>query len=102
MNSWVKLCDRSDLPAEGEAREFTVQGHTLCVATVGGRPLAVDNVCPHRGGPLAEGTIEHGRVVCPWHQWEFNLGTGISTHSESAKIATYELQEEEGIVRVKI
>jgi nitrite reductase (NADH) small subunit len=43
--------------------------------------MALDNVCPHRGGPLAEGFIEHGKIVCPWHQWEFDLATGQATHS---------------------
>lgn len=79
MSEWVKLCGRNDLPSEGHAKEFSVGDRTLCVATVGGKPLALDNVCPHRGGPLAEGTIERGKIVCPWHQWEFDLSTGVGT-----------------------
>ncbi len=79
MSEWVKLCRRDELPAEGQAKEFSVAGRTLCVATLGGKPLALDNVCPHRGGPLAEGTVEHGKIVCPWHQWEFDLVTGAGT-----------------------
>jgi nitrite reductase (NADH) small subunit len=91
MSEWVKLCGRQDLPAEAEAKEFCVRGHTLCVATLNGTPLALDNVCPHRGGPLAEGTVEHGKIVCPWHQWEFDLATGEATHSAAAKATSYPL-----------
>jgi len=92
MSEWVRLCGRKELPAEAEAKEFSVQGHTLCVATLKGTPLALDNVCPHRGGPLAEGTVEHGKIVCPWHQWEFDLATGQASHSPAAKATRYPLR----------
>jgi hypothetical protein len=46
MSEWVRLCGRQELPAEAEAKEFSVQGHTLCVATLKGTPLALYNVCP--------------------------------------------------------
>ncbi|MDR5727432.1 MAG: Rieske (2Fe-2S) protein, partial [Terriglobia bacterium] len=61
MSELIKLCRRDELPAEGQAKEFSAAGRTICVATLGGKPLALDNVCPHRGGPLAEGTIERGK-----------------------------------------
>ncbi len=79
MSELIRLCRRDELPAEGQAKEFSAAGRTICVATLGGKPLALDNVCPHRGGPLAEGTIERGKIVCPWHQWEFDLATGAGT-----------------------
>ena len=89
MREAVKLCTRAELPAEGQAKEFPVGGKMLCVAMIGGKPTAINNVCPHRGGPLAEGTIEDGKVVCPWHQWEFDLASGVSTHSPDAKVDVY-------------
>jgi len=92
MSEWLKVCDRQDLPAEGEAREFSVAGRTLCVATIAGQPLALDNVCPHRGGPLAEGVVEHGKIICPWHQFEFDLATGAASGSSTLKALTYTLR----------
>lgn len=102
MSDWVKLCGRDRLPPEGEAKEFRVHGISLCVATLQGTPHAVNNVCPHRGGPLAEGHVEHGRVVCPWHQWEFDLVTGVSTHSQNAKVTAYPLQQAGNDILVKL
>ena len=102
MSDWVKLCRRGELPSEGAAKEFSVQGKTLCVATVGGKPMALDNVCPHRGGPLAEGTIEGGKVVCPWHQWEFDLATGAATGSPSIQAVVYALRIDGEDVLVEI
>ena len=102
MSEWVRLCGRQELPAESEAKEFSVHGHTLCVATLKGIPMALDNVCPHRGGPLAEGSIEHGKIVCPWHQWEFDLATGHATHTADAKATSYRLRIEGDDVLVEI
>jgi nitrite reductase (NADH) small subunit len=102
VSDWVKLCDRDQLPPEGEAKEFRVHDVSLCVATLRGTPHAVNNVCPHRGGPLAEGHVEHGRVVCPWHQWEFDLVTGVSTHSQNAKVTAYPLQQAGNDILVKL
>ena len=102
MSEWVRLCGRQELPAETEAREFSIQGHTICVAMQHGTPLALDNVCPHRGGPLAEGTIEHGKIVCPWHQWEFDLATGEASHSAAAKATCYPLRVQGDDVLVEL
>ena len=89
MTQSLHLCTRADLPAEGQAKEFSVGDIVLCVALINGKPLAINNVCPHRGGPLAEGTVEGGKVVCPWHQWEFDLATG--TGGEGSDVAAYTL-----------
>ncbi len=102
MSEWLKLCNRAELPAEGNAKEFTVQGATLCVAMIDGKPLALDNVCPHRGGPLAEGTIEDGKVVCPWHQWEFDLVTGAASDGSDTKAVSYALRQNGDDVLVEI
>jgi nitrite reductase (NADH) small subunit len=102
MSEWVKLCGRTDLPPEGAAKEFCVRDHTLCVATLHGKPLALDNVCPHRGGPLAEGTVEHGKIVCPWHQWEFDLATGQATQAATVKAIAYPLRLQGDDIMVEI
>ncbi len=91
MSEPVRLCAVAELPVEGQAKEFSVGEHTVCVARIGGKPLALNNVCPHRGGPLAEGTIEGGKVVCPWHQWTFDLATGVATDPPGAKTEAYAL-----------
>lgn len=93
MSEWRKLCNRAELPAEGCAKEFSIEEKTICVAMIEGTPLALDNVCPHRGGPLAEGTIEGGKVVCPWHQWEFDLATGQSADTSGTGTTAYALRE---------
>jgi nitrite reductase (NADH) small subunit len=87
----LKIGTRADLPAPGEAREFSVEGKTVCVANVDGQCSAMDNVCLHRGGPLGQGVIEKGKVVCPWHGWEFDPKTGQVGHNATVRVAVYPL-----------
>ena len=88
MRELVKLCTRSELPQPGEAKEFAVGARTLCIANVDGSIRALDNECPHRGGPLSEGVIEEGKLVCPWHAWAFDPVTG-ATDSSQERVAVY-------------
>jgi len=89
MPSYVRIAVRSELPAEGQAKEFTVGGRVICVANVGGTISAMDNVCLHRGGPLGQGLVEAGKIVCPWHGWQWDPKTGEAGHNRAARVAVY-------------
>jgi nitrite reductase (NADH) small subunit len=88
MTEPVKICVKGDLPRPGEAKEFSAGTKTLCIANVDGVIRALDNECPHRGGPLAEGMIEEGKLICPWHAWAFDPATG-ATSSSQERVAVY-------------
>lgn len=102
MPSFIKLTTQSELPATDEAKEFPCGAKTICVANVGGVYSAMDNVCLHRGGPLGEGMIENGKVVCPWHGWAWDPKTGEAAQNANAKVAVYPLKIENGDVLVEI
>lgn len=53
-----------------------VEDTTVVIFEVDGEYYALDNQCPHQGGPLGEGKIEDGNVYCPWHGWQFDVDTG--------------------------
>lgn len=88
MTALVKICAKGDLPRPGEAREFSGGSRTLCIANVDGVIRALNSECPHRGGPLAEGLIERGRLICPWHAWSFDPATG-ATDASQERVAVY-------------
>jgi len=73
---FVRLTDTANLPAPNEAKEVPCGDKTICVANLDGQYLAVDNVCVHLGGPLGEGVVNQGKIVCPWHGWAYDLKTG--------------------------
>ena len=73
--NWYKVADVNEL-AEGGLKQVVANGKTLVLARSEGHYRALDNRCPHAGGPLAEGSIENGLLVCPWHGREYHLATG--------------------------
>jgi nitrite reductase/ring-hydroxylating ferredoxin subunit len=66
------------------------------------RVVVVDNACPHAGGNLSAGDVVGGVVSCPWHQWTFELDTGVCTHSPLARVRRYEAELREGVIWVEI
>jgi nitrite reductase (NADH) small subunit len=87
----VRICGAAELPRAGGLKCVTVRGREVCLANVDGHIAALSNVCPHRGGPLCEGSIEDGRVVCPWHGWAFDSRSGEASHSAQAKVEVFPL-----------
>ena len=104
--AFIKLTTQTELPAADTAKEFPCpqggEDKTICVANVNGSYSAMDNVCLHQGGPLGEGMIENGNVVCPWHGWQYDPKTGQAAHNASAKVAVYPLKIENGDVLIEI
>jgi nitrite reductase (NADH) small subunit len=102
MPNFIKLTTQSELPAADTAKEFSCGDKTICVANVNGAYSAMDNVCLHQGGPLGEGTIENGKVVCPWHGWAWDPKSGEATHNARAKVDVYPLKIENGDVLIEV
>ena len=72
---WRKALDTDELP-EGRVKPVTCEHQTVCMTHFKGQYAALDNKCPHQGGPLGEGSIEHGLLRCPWHGWDYDPLTG--------------------------
>jgi nitrite reductase (NADH) small subunit len=89
LAEWVRLCTVDEAPKPGEVMEAEAAGVAICLANVGGRLSALDNICPHRQGPLGGGWLEGEAVVCPWHSWAFNTTTGEADPPEHAKVAVF-------------
>ncbi len=98
---FIKLAPESELPALNEAKELPCGDKLVCVANVNGEISAMENTCLHRGGPLGEGVIEGGKVICPWHGWAWDPKTGQAQVS-GAKIAVYPVRIENGDVSIEI
>jgi nitrite reductase (NADH) small subunit len=100
--NYVKLTTESELPKHGEAKEFELAGKTICVANVNGTITAMDNICLHMGGPLGQGYVEGGKIVCPWHGWEYDLKTGELGDDPKSKLDLYPIRIENGDVLIEM
>jgi nitrite reductase (NADH) small subunit len=90
---FIKLAAQSELPGINQAKEFSCNGKAVCVANLDGVIHAMENTCLHRGGPLGEGVIEGGKVICPWHGWAWDPKTGQAGPPD-AKVAVYPVKVE--------
>jgi len=102
MANFIKLTTEPELPLVVEAKEFPCGAKAVCVANVNGVYSALDNVCPHRGGPLGQGMIEGSKVVCPWHGWAWDTKTGQAVQDPNMKVTVYPLKIQGGDVLIEI
>ena len=92
--TWLKVLDPGELP-EGRVTSVTCEHTTVCVTHFKGQYAAMDNRCPHQGGPLGEGSIENGLLRCPWHGWDFDPLTGKPPGGYDDGVPTYPVEERE-------
>jgi nitrite reductase/ring-hydroxylating ferredoxin subunit len=70
----------------GTMIEARVGEATYVISNVAGSLHALDGVCPHRGGPLAQGALHGHSIVCPWHAWEFDCRSGEHDYNPSIRL----------------
>ena len=80
MAKTIKAAQASDV-APGSATAVDVDGRRIALFNVQGTFYAIEDTCPHRGGPLSEGELEDATVTCPWHGATFDVRTGAVTGS---------------------
>lgn len=103
MAKWVRICGIAEAPEPGKVIEANVEvGIQVCVANLNGELMALDNICPHRQGPLGQGWIEGEAVVCPWHSWAFNLRSGASEYPANERVGAFPIKVEGVDVLVEI
>lgn len=96
---WMKIA-QSEALAEGSSLEVLVDQQILAIFREDGILYALDGMCAHQGGPLAEGTVQNDCVTCPWHGWQYELKTGIQTINRQPLQTTYPIREIEGRIEV--
>ena len=75
MSKLIKVAETKDV-SPGTAKVVQAEGRSIALFNVAGTFHAIDNTCPHRGGPLGEGELADEVVTCPWHGAKFNVKTG--------------------------
>ncbi len=78
----------------GSAKAVTVGTREIALFHVEGEFYAMDNTCPHQGGPLCEGRIEGKTVTCPLHAWTFKLESGKMALGDYALVDTFDVRVE--------
>src|SRR5664279_5392389 len=92
VQRWRRVGE-ADVPAEGRVRSVIVDGRSIAMSRCGGRLGALENRCPHQGGPLGEGSIEKGLLRCPWHGYDYDPLTGLPPGDFADAVPGYTVEE---------
>jgi nitrite reductase (NADH) small subunit len=96
MNGWTDIGAADDVPPLG-ARVVTAGERRIAVfRTAADAFFALDDRCPHKGGPLAQGIVHGARVTCPLHNFVIELATGQAVAPDKGCVARYDIKSENG------
>ncbi|HEX8709652.1 MAG TPA: non-heme iron oxygenase ferredoxin subunit [Pyrinomonadaceae bacterium] len=97
----VRVGRVEDVPPGRGATVELLNGTELALYNVGGEFYAIENFCPHKGAPLADGRLCGHAVECDWHGWRFDLRTGRCLTNASA-VESYQVVIEDGWIKILI
>ena len=98
MTDWIELGNISAVPRRGARCVNTPGGKIAVFRTAEDQIFAIENRCPHKGGPLSEGIVHGASVTCPLHNWVFDLATGEAQGADEGSVRTYPVKVEDGVI----
>ena len=101
--NWIRVTRVENIPLR-EGRSVRIGDDEIAIFNLGDdRYVAVDNACPHRGGPLCDGIVSGNAVICPLHGWKISLETGnVMKPDVCVRVETYPVSVRDGVVCVQI
>lgn len=100
--SWIKITEVENIPVR-EGRSVKMDRNEIAVFNLGDRFAAIENRCPHSGGPLCDGIVSGATVICPLHGWKVCLDTGaILKQQVSVRVEVYPVRVENGVLEVDV
>ncbi len=99
---WVRVTPCENIPPR-EGRAAAIGDREIALFNLGDRFLALDNRCPHAGGPLCDGIVTGVSVVCPLHAWKVDLESGrVQRPAVEGCVRVYATRVEDGVVLVEV
>ena len=100
--SWTKICPLSEIPKLGARVVRTKDVEIGVFRTEDDRVFAVNNTCPHKGGPLSQGIVYGDKVACPLHSWKISLVDGKAEEPDIGETTCFNTKIEDGIVFLEV
>lgn len=107
MQHWIQIAPFDDFPKLG-ARVVRTKNKDAMDIEVGifrtedDRVFAINNSCPHKGGPLSQGIVYGDKVACPLHSWKISLIDGKAEEPDVGETACYQVKVEDGMVYLSL
>ena len=93
---WIEVGSLDDIPSRGARCVNTPEGKLAVFRTAEGQVFAIEDHCPHKGGPLSEGIVHGTSVTCPLHNWVISLETGKALGADEGVVRTVPVKIEDG------
>lgn len=100
MSDWIDVGAMTDIPRRAARCVNTPNGKIAIFRTMDDQLFAIDDKCPHKGGPLSQGIVHGAQVTCPLHNWVFSLETGEAQGADDGKVKTTPLKVEDGRILI--
>jgi nitrite reductase (NADH) small subunit len=100
--NWISIGNIADIPLRGARCVKTPQGKVAVFRTAENEVFAIEDHCPHKGGPLSQGIVHARAVTCPLHNWVISLETGKALGADEGTVKTIPLRNEDGMLFIAL
>ena len=100
--NWLQVCSLDDIPRLGSRVIQSPAGNIAVFRNNDNEVFALNDRCPHKGGPLSQGIVFDRRVTCPLHNWVISLETGDATGPDVGCTQRYDICVEDGTVYIAL
>lgn len=98
---WIDVAAPADCPP-GRALTVAAGDWSVALSNVDGRFHAIENTCPHMGGPLGRGELQGEVLLCPWHAWRFDVRTGCAVANPDVRVYRFAVKLDHGRIWVEV
>lgn len=100
--TWIAIGNIADIPLRGARCVKTPQGKVAVFRTSENEVFAIEDHCPHKGGPLSQGIVHAKAVTCPLHNWVISLETGKALGADEGAVKTIPLRNDDGVLFIAL
>jgi nitrite reductase (NADH) small subunit len=100
--NWLKVGSIDDIPVRGARVVKSPLGCVAVFRTTTDEVFAIDDKCPHKGGPLSQGIVHGQSVTCPLHNWVISLATGAAQGADLGQVRTIPVKLVDGVVMLRL
>lgn len=102
MTNWIDIGTLDEIPARGARCIATPNGRIAVFRTTEDRVFAIEDNCPHKGGPLSQGIVHGSAVTCPLHNWVISLETGRALGADEGSVRTIPVKVDDGRLMLSV
>ncbi|WP_156383048.1 nitrite reductase small subunit NirD [Rhizobium sp. Root483D2] len=100
--NWIAIGDITEIPLRGARCVKTPQGKIAVFRTAENEVFAIEDHCPHKGGPLSQGIVHGTAVTCPLHNWVISLETGKALGADQGEVRTIRVRNDHGALFISL